>query len=382
MGTGDVSILFYVFPYGFGTRGMAAMSLVFFFFNLVIFCIFSAFTIARYVMYPKSWFAMIRDPGASLYLSCIPMGAATIISVAVQVICVHYDFGGKGFLYFCWGMWWIDVFVSGLCFWGLVHVMITRQKHALETMTGAWLFPIVTLIVSGSTGGICAKALIKYSVSRAIVTAGASAFLVILSFFLSFGLMIIYMLRLIVHGIPPGPQLLSAFLTFGLSGQGGFAVVLIGQAFGSVIPYPHGSSAFLHSETTGNIIYVLCIVFGFGVWSIATMFIIYTALALYENVRAARFPVKLPFMGLIFPVGAYANLTLNLAPILDSRFFRIYGAIWAVFTLLIWIYVGGSILLQVFNRSAFMGPPPPAPAKAVEDVEKRNNPSPQSTIAP
>jgi hypothetical protein len=51
------------------------------------------------------------------------MGATTLINIAVDVINERCHFGGKGFLYFIWAIWWLDVFVSILCCWVLVHFM-------------------------------------------------------------------------------------------------------------------------------------------------------------------------------------------------------------------------------------------------------------------
>lgn len=123
VGTGSVSILLSVFPYGKGTRGMMIASLVFFFLNLMLFCIFSLLALTKYVMYPDRWKAVLNSPVTSSYLGTFPMGVTTLINVAVEVVNIHFGVGGKGFLYFIWAVWWLDVIISALCCWVGVHTM-------------------------------------------------------------------------------------------------------------------------------------------------------------------------------------------------------------------------------------------------------------------
>lgn len=102
---------------------MKILSLLFFFLNLGLFIIFAAVTTARYVLFPDLWSIMLQHPVQSLYLGCAPMGVATIISVAASLIHEGYGFGGKSFIYFVWAVWWLDVVVSALCCWQLMHIM-------------------------------------------------------------------------------------------------------------------------------------------------------------------------------------------------------------------------------------------------------------------
>jgi tellurite resistance protein TehA-like permease len=122
-GTGAVSTLFALFPYGANTSTSRALSTTVFLFNFFLFITFFAVSITRYTRHPDIWRIMIRHPVQSLYLSTFPMGAATLIGVGTTVLCGQYGFGGRAFLFTLWGFWWIDVAVSSLCCWGLVHIM-------------------------------------------------------------------------------------------------------------------------------------------------------------------------------------------------------------------------------------------------------------------
>lgn len=123
VGTGSIAILFHNFPYAGDSPVMRGFALGFFFFNLVLFLLFSVITAARYIFFPGIWFHMIRHPVQSLYIGTFPMGATTLINVASSDIFQTYGFGGKPFIYTVWACWWINVAISMACCFGMMHVM-------------------------------------------------------------------------------------------------------------------------------------------------------------------------------------------------------------------------------------------------------------------
>ncbi|THV05062.1 hypothetical protein K435DRAFT_713587 [Dendrothele bispora CBS 962.96] len=363
MGTGSISILFHAFPYGH-SEGMQIASLVFMFLNLILFLVFSVVTLARYLLFPRVWQFMARHPVQSLYVGTFPMGATTILNIAVGVIHDHYGFGGKQILYLIWACWWANVAISLTCCFGMLHFMKTAQKHSLESMTAVWLLPVVTLVVASSTGGVIATSLYNYNKSDAMITVVVSVFMVTVGLALSFMLLTIYLLRLIVYGLPPGATVLSVFLPLGPMGQAGYSILLIGQFFNKVLPLHKSNSTLLTAETTGEIINVICTFVAFALWSLATMWIIFACLAVQDVLRQTRIKFRVPFWGLIFPNGVYANLTINLAGTFDSSFFRILGSIYAVATLILWVFVAIRTVILVRRRTIFEAP-------CLEDVDIR-----------
>ncbi|OBZ68275.1 Sulfite efflux pump SSU1 [Grifola frondosa] len=321
MGTGAISILFHNFPYASDSIAMKIFTFIFFFLNLTLFTLFNALSISRYILFPDVWPLMIQHPVQSLYLGTYPMGATTLINIAVGLIYQQYGFGGKAFLYALWGFWWLDVAISFLCAFEMVHVMKTRHDHSLGRMTAIWLLPVVTLVVASSTGGVLAQALARFSTSHALVTLTVSTFMV------SIGLALAFMILTIVF-IPLGPM-----------GQSGFSILLLGQGFQSLLPLDYGTSSVLRYPHVGEVINVLCTCAAVVLWSLATMWLFYALLAVQEVLRQTRFPFKLPFWGLIFPNGVYANLTIQLYRTFDAEFFRVWGAIYSVATLILWIVV-------------------------------------------
>lgn len=175
------------------------------------------------------------------------------------------------------------------------------QKHSLQAMTSVWLLPVVTLTVAASSGGVLARALQKYSPLHALISVTVAVFLVIVGLTLALMIITVYLLRLIVYGLPPGPTILSVFLPLGPTAQSGYAVLLIGQNFKSLLPLDHGNSDFLQSNSTGETINVVCVCIAFLLWSLALMAIIFAFIGIQDGIRQTRIPFKLPFWGLVFP---------------------------------------------------------------------------------
>ncbi|KAF8070179.1 voltage-dependent anion channel [Lyophyllum atratum] len=335
---------------------MNALSLAFFFLNLILFVLLTTITIMRYTSYPHTWITMLRDPNSSLYTGCLPMGVTTLINVAVDVINVDFAFGGSQFLYFIWAVWWVDVAISLVCCWGMVHIMTTTHKHSLQAMTSAWLLPVVTLTVAASSGGVLALALQKYSPLHALITVTVAVFMVTIGLTLALMIITIYLLRLIAYGLPPGQSIISVFLPLGPTAQSGYAVLLIGQNFKALLPLDHGSSDFLRSINAGEVIDVVCVCVAFLLWSLAVMTIVFALLGIVDTLRQTRVPFGLSFWGLVFPNGVFANLTINLSVTLDSKFLRVLGAIYAIATFIVWIFVATRTLALVYDRTIFEVP--------------------------
>ncbi|KAI9445675.1 voltage-dependent anion channel [Lactarius psammicola] len=359
MGTGAVSLLFSVFPYWNGSQALRLLSTVFFFLNLLLFVLFCVVSAARYWRFPGMWTAVLRHPVQSLFLGTFPMGALTLIAVATIVLHGQYGFGGRGFLYTLWGLWWADVALSALCCWGIVYLMITEQQHSPRDITALWLLPVVTLIVASSGGGDLVQALSAYTTLGALTTLAAAACTLSVGLGLASAVLIAYLCRLVIHGFPSGSAgVLSACVPLGPMGQAGVASLLLGEGARTLLPVVGTRSSFLASAHAGESVYAACVCAALALWALATLWLGFALLGIQHVVRRSGGPppFQLAYWGLIFPNGVYANLTIALAQVLDSPFFRIWGAIYAVMTLLLWIVVFCRTVVLVPNGRIFDAP--------------------------
>jgi tellurite resistance protein TehA-like permease len=357
MGTGSIAILFHSFPYASDSPLMRGFALGFFFLNLVLFLLFSAITVARYIFFPGIWSHMIRHPVQSLYIGTFPMGATTLINIASSDIFQTYGFGGKPFIYTVWACWWINVAISMTCCFGMMHVMITLQQHSLKSMTTVWLLPVVTLVVGSSSGGVLVPALQVYSPSHALLTATFSACMVTIGLSLTLILLTIYILRLVVYGYPTGAPILSVFLPVGPCGQAAYSLLMLGSSFRSLLPLNYGdASGLLRQPRTGEVVEVICVVGAMVLWSLATMWILFAMLGLGYTLRRERIEFRLSFWGTVFPNGVYANLNLALATTFSSTFFRVWGSIYSVGTLILWVCIALPTIQMIPSGRIFDAP--------------------------
>ncbi len=194
-------------------------------------------------------------------------------------------------------------------------------------MTAVWLLPVVTLIVASSSGGLLSHALMPHSTTIALVTSGFSFTMVIIG--LGFALMMItvYLLRLITNGPPDPALILSAFITLGPLGQGGFSLLVNGQDLSEILPL-HMGEEFPTIALAGQMIFAGCFLGAFVLFSLGVAWILLAVISIAHVRSSARIPFSMAYWGLIFPNGVFALLCVELAKVLDSPVFRVIAATW------------------------------------------------------
>ncbi|EJF58632.1 hypothetical protein DICSQDRAFT_172828 [Dichomitus squalens LYAD-421 SS1] len=355
MGTGAIAVLWQNSPYVYRSTATETLVRIFFFFDLFLFGIFNIVTALRYAMFPEVWRSSMQHPTQTLFLATYPMGATTLISIAAGIH-AEAGFGDRYFVYTLWALWWADVFVSLMCAFGIVHIMFTRQKHSLERITAVWLLPVVTLIVASSTGGVLAASLIEYSITATLATLVFATALVTMGLTLAFMMLSLYFLRLALYGVPRHAEVASVFIPLGPLGQGAYSILLLGSGYNSVLPLHSGTSTILRQQDIGRIINVMTLAISLVLWSMATLWLIYAVMAISDVLWHDRVPFKQAFWSLIFPNGVYANLTIQLYRVTDSPFFRVWGATYAIATLLVWSWVFTRTCMLVYTGGVFRAP--------------------------
>lgn len=256
---------------------------------------------------------------------------------------VHNDWhkGGtasSGFLWALWGFWWLDALCSYIIAFGMIYAMMVRQDHAISKITAVWLLPVVTLIVASSTGGLLASVIREKSHTLALVTTGFSFVMVLIG--LSFVLMIIciYLVRLITAGPPDAGLILSVFIVLGPLGQGGFSLLVNGGDMSELLPL-HVGDEFPMLQLAGQMIFAGCFLGAYALWSMGFAWILLALISIVHVARTNKLTFSVAYWGLIFPNGTFALLSLQLAKVLDSPFFRGFGAAWACIVFTLWVCI-------------------------------------------
>jgi len=212
-------------------------------------------------------------------------------------------------------------------------------------MTAVWLLPVVTLVVASSTGGLVAKALQPHSVTLALITTTFSLVMVLIGLSLALMMITIYLLRLITCGTPDVTLILSAFIVLGgyriicrmtsvadvpdpgPLGQGGYSLLINGENMAELLPL-HFGSQFPFIEQAGQMVFAVCFAGSFILWSMGVAWIILAVLSIFSVVRNGKIPFSMAYWGMVFPHGTFAILSVQMAKVLDSPFYRVVGALW------------------------------------------------------
>ena len=260
-----------------------------------------------------------------------------------------------GFLWALWGFWWLDSAVSYVVAFGMIYAMMVRQDHAISKMTAVWLLPVVTLIVASSTGGLLASAIREKSHSLALVTVGFSFVMVAIG--LTFAMMIIttYFIRLITAGPPDAGLILSAFVVLGPLGQGGFSLLVNGDDLSELLPL-HIGTDFPQSALAGQMIFSGCFIGGWILWSMGFAWIFLACISIAHVARNHKITFSMAYWGLIFPNGTFALLSVELSKVLDSGFFRAFGAAWSCVVFSLWLVIFVRSIPSFIDGSMFKAP--------------------------
>jgi tellurite resistance protein TehA-like permease len=125
--------------------------------------------------------------------------------------------------------------------------------------------------------------------------------MVTVGFTLALMILTVYLMRLILHGLPSATKVLSAFLPIAPTSQTGYAILLIGQNFHKLLPFTSQGSDILNYASTGIVVEVVCTCGSFFLWSLGTMWMLYALLAVYSGARQSKIPFEASFWGLVFP---------------------------------------------------------------------------------
>ncbi|TPX06955.1 uncharacterized protein E0L32_011100 [Thyridium curvatum] len=313
MGTGIVSVLLHNLPYN--AYWIQVISYIFFALNIVLFTVFFAITVARYLLYPEIFVVMLKHPAQSLFLGCLPMGFATIVNMIVFV-CAPW---GDAFIYLAWGLWWVDAAVSAICCLTIPFVAAHHHRRQLDQITAALLLPVVPVIVASASGGIVAEVL--PNASHAVTTVVVSYVLMGLGQFFSFYILAIYLLRLQVHDLPPREVLVSVFLPVGPLGQGGFGIQQLGKVCLELFPRAQALGAVgVDPMRGGEVAYVLGVVGALCMWGAALGWLTFALISIFS---IKRFPFNMGWWGFTFPLGVFTTCTGLMAEELSSGFLRV-----------------------------------------------------------
>ncbi|KAH8432905.1 TDT family transporter [Aspergillus melleus] len=313
MGTGIAAILLFLIP--FHASWLYYLSIVFFILNTFLFTLGTGLTVLRYMLYPRVWPVMLRDPVDPLFLATCPIGFATLIEMWI-FICV--PIWGNWATTLAWVAWMIDTAVSVVITVAIAFLLLC-QNHttSLDKITAVQLVPIAATIVAAGVGAEVSAVLPNLTHMRGTII--TSYLLWSLSMSMAMMILVIYYQRLILHKLPPKQLAMSSFLTLGPMGFGGFGIMYLGKV--STTAFNKGNP--IH-PMVGDVAYVLGIMVALALWGFSLLWLVF---AFATVIRSWPVPFNMGWWATTFPFGVFCVNTIQLGVEMSSMFFKVMGTV-------------------------------------------------------
>ncbi len=341
MGTGILAIALSQFPVHIPGLRLVAQGL--WFLNIGLFSLFTCLYAARWIMFYDQAKRVFGHSVISMFFGCIPMGLATIIN---GLLIFGIPLWGKGVIVIAEGLWWLDAALSVLCGIAIPFMMFTRQNHSIEQMTGVWLLPFVAAEVAAVSGGLLVPYLMDaHQQLNIIITSFA---LWAFSVPIAMGILVILLMRMVVHKLPPANMAATSWLALGPIGTGALGLLILGSATPEVFN-ANGLAAY-GSAAQGIGLVGGILLWGYGLWWVAIACVVtlrYLLLGL---------PFNLGWWGYTFPIGVYCVATLRLATILPMPIFSFLGGGMVIILAGLWLIVGARTVLGAWRGDLFVSP--------------------------
>lgn len=267
-------------------------------------------------------------------------------------------------LYTLWGLWWFDCVLSCAIACGLVYALACHPCHDISKIGPALMVPIITLIVASASGGLFTRVLIQHSRTYALATTAVSLTMLAIGISLTMMLTTAFLLRLLVYGPLEATMVLATFTTLMPLGQGGFSILLNGQNLPLLFP-----DSDPDSPVPGRLLFSVCLCGAYVLWSMGLAWIAVACFSI--RIRRDDLPrFNINHWCMIVPIGSFALLSLQLATVLKSSFFRVFGACWTCLVFALWAYMFVRSIPAIFDGSIFGPASAPEPGLKTSSLAK------------
>ncbi|KAF7970464.1 hypothetical protein HWV62_23869 [Athelia sp. TMB] len=375
MGTGIQNSLLFNLPWTTTHPFFRAIGAVFLAIDMVLFISFSALTIARYIMYPEIFIALLFHDTHSLFLGTIPMGFVTIVT-GIALLGQDYNIGGGiNPVLIASGLWWLALAMAVFTACVVPYAMFTRHSHSTERLTAAWLLPIIASITVAAwmvrSGSTISRLLIQHSYhSYALTILLASYIMDGIGLLLAAMIMAIYFQRLAVHHLPARDVIISTFLPLGPCGQGGYALIELSpcseqftqQGRNAMTLFPLLAAAHPNNEAyaslaaVGGAMYGAALVSGLMLWGLGLWWLFHAVVTVSSHYVTYDIAFNMGAWGVTFPLGSLALLTFSLGNSFDSLFFKVIASGMTLVVFTMWWLVAIPTTRGFFSGTLFEAP--------------------------
>lgn len=340
MGTGILALALAAFP--LPIPGLRQVAEGLWLLDVLLFTLFAGLYAARWLLFFDEARQVFAHATVSMFFGTIPMGLATLIN---GLLLFGLPRWGEAVMPLALGLWWLDAAMALACGVLIPYLMFTRQEHRIDQMTAVWLLPVVAAEVAAASGGLLVPHLAAGERFTVLI---ASYVLWAYSVPVALSLLVILLLRLALHKLPPASMAASSWLALGPIGTGALGLLVLGTDAPAVLAAQ--GLAVVGEVAQGLGLLGAVLLWGLGLW--------WLALAVLVTGRYARqgMPFNLGWWGFTFPLGVYALTTLRLGEALAAPFFTGLGAVLVVALVLLWTLVASRTLAGAYRGSLFVSP--------------------------
>lgn len=227
--------------------------------------------------------------------------------------------------------------------------MSQNALTSLDRITAAQLLPIAATIVAAAVGARVAD--ILPNDQHALGTLITSYVMWGMSIPLALTVIVIYYQRLALYKLPAREIVVSSFLPLGPLGFGGFGILYMGKValrlFESTDTLPTARGL------AGPILYINGFIIALLFWGFGLVWLV---LALGSIYKSRPFPFNMGWWGFTFPLGVFAASTILIGEELPSLTFRVFGTMFAVAVILLWIVVAVGTARGAWGGKLFYAP--------------------------
>jgi tellurite resistance protein TehA-like permease len=130
--------------------------------------------------------------------------------------------------------------------------------------------------------------------------------------------LVLYYHRLTVHKLPPSAVVSSVFLPLGPLGEGGFAIMKMGQVALTIFPETNTIIPF-----AGQIVYVFGFLTALLMWGFGLAWLFWALVSFGRS----KSPFNMGWWSIIFATGVFTGSTITMGQEMPSRFFNVLGTV-------------------------------------------------------
>ena len=301
---------------------------------------------ARWILFTGEAKRIFSHSVVSMYLGCIPMALATVINGILVFAVPHV---GDAAVALAKTLWWIDAGLAVAVGITIPFLMFTRQIHSVEQMTAIWLLPVVACEVAASSAGLLAPHIADPQAALTVLAAGYVLWA--LSVPIAMSILVVLLLRMAVHKLPPAAMAASSWLAIGPIGMGALGLMLLGEGAPAIFA-ANGPETLVAAGPIAQGLGLIggMLFWGYGLW--------WLAIALLVTLRYLRdgLPFNLGWWAYVFPLGVYTLATLELATLLPIPALHAFAILLVALLAVIWLIVSVKTVRGAWCGELFHAP--------------------------